>query len=279
MARKSQTTSDNSVTYESEIQTKETKVEYPKNYADGPGKFQRNTFGLLGDVDYEFAEDGSVNWRSMIKDEHLFPNRSWFDLRKKDLPRSIDGLKDHQLLIKLSGIKELAKLRGFTDVSYEVVKCQPDHVAVICHMSFLPNYETGGKAVQFQDMANATLDNTSSFATKFLETIACNRAFVRCVRNFLNVHIVGDDEIDKSNNPGGGTNNSSLNISPSLTPYSMVQNLAKEKLNCANFEEFRTVLRDWWQSEKYKNNEVKDWNDYDDIPASQARVLMKLINS
>jgi hypothetical protein len=93
---------------------------YIKNYKDGPGKFIRNEFGLLDNVDYEFAEDGSVNWRSMIKDEHLFPNKSWFDLRKKDVPRSIDGLKDHQLLIKLSGIKELAKLRGFTDVYYDV---------------------------------------------------------------------------------------------------------------------------------------------------------------
>jgi len=277
MARKSQSTSDNSVTYESEIQTKETKVKYPKNYADGPGLFQRNTFGLLGNVDYVFSEDGSVNWRSMIKDEHLFPNRSWFDLRKKDVPRTIDGLGDHQLLIKLSGIKELAKLRGFTDIAYEVVKCQPDHVAVICRMTFLPNYETGGKPVQFQDMANATLDNTSSFATKFLETIACNRAFVRCVRNFLNVHIVGDDEIDKSNNPGGA-NNSSPNISPSLTPYSMVENLAKEKLNCSSFQEFKVVLREWWKSERYQNNNAKDWNDYSDISPTDARILMKLIN-
>ena len=277
MTNKSKSSSDNSVTYQSKTEAKELKVKYPKNYADGPGLFQRNAFGLLGNVDYVFAEDGSVNWRSMIKDEHLFPNRSWFDLRKKDVPRTIDGLGDHQLLIKLSGIKELAKLRGFTDVAYEVVKCQPDHVAVICRMTFLPNYETGGKPVQFQDMANATLDNTSSFATKFLETIACNRAFVRCVRNFLNVHIVGDDEIDKSNNPGGG-NNSSLNISPSLTPYSMVQNLAKEKLNCSNFEEFKVILRDWWKDGKYQNEKAKDWNDFSDISPTDARILMREIN-
>jgi hypothetical protein len=275
MARKSQSTSDNSVTYESETEVKETKISYPKNYIDGPGRFKRNQFGLLDHVDYTFAEDGSVNWRSMIKDEHLFPNRSWFDLRKKDVPRTIDGLGDHQLLIKLSGIKELAKLRGFCDVSYEVVKCQPDHVAVICRIKFLPNYETGGKVVEFQDMANATLDNTSSFATKFLETIACNRAFVRCVRNFLNVHIVGDDEIDKSNSPSGNSGS----ISPTLTPYSMVENLAKEKLNCANFEEFKSVLRDWWKSEKYQNDNAKDWNDYSDISPTDARILMRLINS
>jgi hypothetical protein len=275
MTRKSESTSENSVTYESEISTKQTKVSYPKNYKEGPGKFKRNPFGLLDYVDYEFAEDGSVNWRSMIKDEHLFPNKSWFDLRKKDVPRSINGLGDHQLLIKLSGIKELAKLRGFSDVSYEVVKCQPDHVAVICRIRFLPNYETGGQPVEFQDMANATLDNTSSFATKFLETIACNRAFVRAVRNFLNVHIVGDDEIDKSNNPGGKPTSS---ISPTLTPSSMVESLAKEKLNCSNFEEFRVILRDWWKSGKYQNDSVKNWNDYTDISPTDTRILMKLIN-
>ena len=271
--RKSQSSTEQSVTYESEVVVKKEKITYPKNYADGPGRFKRNSFGLLDNVDYTFSDDGSVNWRSMIKDEHLFPNKSWFDMRRKDVPRTIDGLGDHQLLIKLSGIKELAKLRGFSDVAYEVVKCEPDHVAVICRVTFLPNYETGGKAVVFQDMANATLNNTSNFATKFLETIACNRAFVRAVRNFLNVHIVGDDEIDKSTAPAP-----TANVSMGLTPSSMVEGLAKEKLSCANFEEFRTVLRDWWQSGKYKNNEVKDWNDYDDIPASQARVLMKLIN-
>lgn len=272
--RKSQSSTEQSVTYESEVVLKKEKITYPKNYADGPGRFKRNSFGLLDNVDYTFADDGSVNWRSMIKDEHLFPNKSWFDMRRKDVPRTIDGLGDHQLLIKLSGIKELAKLRGFSDVAYEVVKCEPDHVAVICRVTFLPNYETGGKAVVFQDMANATLNNTSNFATKFLETIACNRAFVRSVRNFLNVHIVGDDEIDKSTAPAP-----TANVSMGLTPSSMVEGLAKEKLSCANFEEFRTVLRDWWQSGKYKNNDVKDWNDYEDIPASQARILMKLINS
>jgi hypothetical protein len=247
---------------------------YMKNYKEGPGKFIRNEFGLLDNVDYEFSEDGSVNWRAMIKDENLFPNKSWFSLRKKDLPRSIIGLKDYQLLIKLSGIKELAKLRGFTDVYYDVEKCEEGHVAVKCSITFSPNYETGNLPVVFSDMANATLNNTSSFATKFLETIACNRAFVRCVRNFLNVHIVGDDEIDKSNQTA-----SSNSSAGSLTPSSMIESLAGDKLNCSSFEEFKVILRDWWKTGKYKNDSVKDWNDYSDIPPTESRVLMKVMNS
>ena len=80
---KTKTTTDNSVTIESDVTIKERQIVYPKNYDQGPAKFKRNPFGLLDYVDYEFNEDGSVNWRSMIKDEHLFPNKSWFDLRKR----------------------------------------------------------------------------------------------------------------------------------------------------------------------------------------------------
>ena len=49
----------------------------------GPNLFQRDENGLLKNIQYDFNEDGSVNWRSMIREEYLFPNKSWFELRKK----------------------------------------------------------------------------------------------------------------------------------------------------------------------------------------------------
>jgi hypothetical protein len=282
---KSESSSDNSVTIEAVANGEGdslTKVPWVKEAEvadnpnlEGPQKYRRDQYGLLVNASYIFNEDGSVNWRAMIKDDQLFPNRSWFEGRKKDVPNSIEGLKDHQLLIKLGGIKELARLRGFSSVSYNMEKCESDHVAVTCTICFTANYETGSRTIAFQDVANATLNNTSSFATKFLETIACNRAFVRCVRNFLNVHIVGDDEIDKSNSK---SNFSGVTTGAALTPEGMLLTASKEKLNCSNFEEFKVVLRDWWKSNKYQNPAVKEWNDFSDIPAIESRVLMKLIN-
>ena len=109
-----------------------------------PTLYVREESGLLKNVDYAWNNDGSVNWRAMIREEHLFPNKSWFEARNKEVPTSIDGLADHQLLIKLGGIKELAKLRGFKSVSYTVNKCTESHVAVTCEIEFLPNYETHG---------------------------------------------------------------------------------------------------------------------------------------
>ena len=159
--------------------------------------YKRNEAGLLEGVDYTFNDDGSVDWRAMIDPKHLYPNKGWFESRGEPMPRSPEGLADNQLLIKLSGIKELAKLRGFDAVTYDVIKCEKDHVAVKCRIHWVPNFESGtyyslkqgdddyfNSRVSFEDIANATTENTSNFAQKFLETIAANRAFVRCVRNF-----------------------------------------------------------------------------------------------
>lgn len=243
----------------------------------GPQNYQRDENGLLKNVQYSFNEDGSVNWRAMIKEEHLFPNKSWFEMYKKPMPKTIKGLRDNQLLIKLSGIKELAKLRGFDSVSFETVKCAHDHVAVKCCVSFMQNYETGSSCY-YEDMANATFNNTSSFATKFLETIACNRAFVRAVRNFLNVHIVGDDEIDKSDNK------SLQGISPpssttSLSPNSLLQSFMEKESGSASFPDFKDKLRKLWSEEKYRNEDAKDWSGFEDIPAKEARILLGILKS
>jgi len=244
----------------------------------GPKHYQRDEHGLLKNVQYVFNEDGSVNWRAMIKEEHLFPNKSHFEMYKKPVPKSIEGLRDNQLLIKLSGIKELTRLRGFDSVNFETVKCEPDHVAVKCCVSFIPNYETG-KMCFYEDMANATFNNTSSFATKFLETIACNRAFVRAVRNFLNVHIVGDDEIDKSDGTQIGQNIENKTSSTNLSPNSMLETAVVKNLNCATFEEFKEKLREFWSKNLYRNDLAKEWSSFSDIPAKEARILLKVVKS
>jgi len=232
----------------------------------GPESFQRDEHGLLKNIQYVFNDDGSINWRKMVNDEHLFPNAQAFN---GSPPNSIEGIPDHKLLIKLAGIKELARLRGFSDISYEVVKCELDHVAVVCTINFIGNYETSNESISFQDMANATLDNTHDFGQSFLETMACNRSFVRAVRNFLNIHIVGADEIDKSNKKSSFKKS---NSKPSLSPQSMLDTAFD-----GNFDDFISDLRKLWAKNIYKNKDITNWKSFDDIPIKEARVLIKLI--
>ena len=244
------------------------------------GKIQ-SIITYMNKTDFKYNENGSVNWRAMVKPEYLYPNKDWFELRGKPIPDSVEGLADNQLLIKLGGLKELAKLRGYTRVSYDVVKCERDYVVVKCEISWkalvgktpIPCLED---ACCFEDMANATLENTNDFCAKFLETIATNRAFVRCVRNYLGINIVGDDEIDKSKNKVAVYENSESNI-VNITPQGLLKKQAKDKLGCESFDEFKTYLRKLWQEETYKNEEAKSWNDFTSIPAKECRKLSSFI--
>jgi len=248
----------------------------------GPNSYKRDNNGLLECVPYEFNKDGSVNWRAMIKPEFLYPNKGWFEARKKETPKSIKGLKDNQLLIMLGGIKDLARVRGFHNCTFETENISDGYVVSKCNIDWIGNYESSLDKQSYQDVANATLQNTSAFCAKFLETIACNRAFVRCVRNFLNIHIVGADEIDNSNKAETGDSVEydgfdSQNIA--LTPQKTLQKAFNEKSGSDSIEEFKGLLREFWSNETYRNQDAKSWSDFSDIPAKECRRLITLVKS
>jgi len=156
-------------------------------------KIERDTNGLLSGVDYVFNEDGLIDWRKMIKSEYLVPNKD------KTNETDVTKLKDYQLIILLGGIKELAQIRGYTSVAYDLVSPSSDYVAATCKISWKPNYETEGEEVVFSAIGDASPNNTSGFGQAFLAACAENRAFVRCVRNFLRINIVAQEELSGSN--------------------------------------------------------------------------------
>lgn len=184
-----------------------------------PKNFNRNEFGLLETppIPYVYNEDGSVNWRKMIRLEFLVPNK------QRTQETDISKLEDKDLLILLGGIKELAQIRGFTCVSYDVPEAGPNYVIASCYINWIANYETNNKEVSFQALADASPDNTQSFARNYLAAIAENRAFVRCVINFLKINIVGQDEI------GAKTNFEELAPENPVSPAAVLSNLMKEK--------------------------------------------------
>ena len=139
----------------------------------GQEKVSRDENGLLENIQYIFNEDGFVDWRAMINDEHLYPNKGWFERCDKEVPDSVEGLKDHQLLIKLSGIKELLKLRGYKSVSFTVIEASYDRAVVKCQVKFTPNYETNHNSIDFTEVANATSNNCDGFSVKFYANRMC----------------------------------------------------------------------------------------------------------
>ncbi len=157
--------------------------------------WERNQKGLLNFVPYQYNFDGSINWRKMVKPEYLVVNRQNFERRKTEVPQSIEGLDDADLLILLGGIKDLAKLRGYTSVVHTPYATTPDYCCVKTTICWTPNFETNNQPVCFDSLADASIKNTQSFARFYLAAIAENRGFVRAVRNFLGINIAGKDEV------------------------------------------------------------------------------------
>jgi hypothetical protein len=210
-----------------------------------PKVLKRNEYGLLEDppIPYVFNDDGYVNWRKMIRPEFLVPNK------QRTQETDISKLEDKDLLILLGGIKELAQIRGFTCVSYDVPEAGPNYVIASCYINWIGNYETSNVDVSFQALADASPDNTQSFARNYLAAIAENRAFVRCVRNFLKINIVGQEEI------GTKVVDEPAPENP-MSPATVLYNLMKEKN--ISFEQIQKRL----VKDKYeKAEEITSIND------------------
>lgn len=245
----------------------------------------RDERGLLTNVNYIFNQDGSINWRAMVKPAHLYPNKGAFERFGKPVPDSIEGLEDNKLLIKLAGIKEVAKLRGYSSIDFQFPKLERDYVVATCRINWITNFESTNQidgddnwhCNSYMDVANATSENTDGFGQKFLETIAANRAFVRAVRNYLGIHIVGEDEIDKK---GSGKVIAASDHSSDVTPQGVLKNKFRDSEHNSGgdeFENFKEFLRSLWKSETYRNPDTSKWNAWTDIPVKEARALIKFI--
>lgn len=162
---------------------------------------KRNEFGLLETIDYIFNDDGTVNYKEMLfqHPEFLVPNRKNFEKRGQKAPEDIKDIEDKDLLILLAGVKWVSALRGYTSVEQYVFSSNSEFVSGKCRINWIGNFETSNQSIIFEDTADASVHNTSGFGKVFLTTICGNRAFVRNVRNFLRIPILGSDEISADN--------------------------------------------------------------------------------
>lgn len=219
-----------------------------------PYPWKRNEYGLLEHVNYIFNEDGSVNWRKMIKPEFLVPKKG---IEETDVSK----LEDKQLLILLGGIKDLARKRGYSYVCHDSLYVVPGYVALKTSIQWVGNYETDNAEVTFSSCADAHKGNTTGFTQEHLAAMAENRAFCRCVRNFLNINIVSREEISDET-PAIETNNG-------VQPRNILAGLLKN--NNISFENLKNRLI----KEEIENSE--NWESIKDIPTDQIFQIMDVV--
>lgn len=242
--------------------------------------FARNEqTGLINNKTYFLKSNGKIDWRAMIEPEYLVFNRQWENEIVQRYNKPLDKLnvsevEDKYLLILLGGIKELADLRGFAEVRQQVVSVSPVQATATCHITWIPNFETSGRQVTFGDGASATIENTTGFGSSFLETIALNRAFVRAVRNFLRIDIVGQDEVFFKKNQ---SNSTSSNQTIAFTPNALLQQKCEQK--GISFEKFVKVVGDKYKDKLSSSTAVYSWTGFNDIAPFDAGTLLEILKS
>lgn len=234
-------------------------------------KINRDANGLLVDkkVNYIFEENGMIDWRKMINTDHLYANPS-----KKLSETDVTKLKDTELCILLSGLKELAQIRGYSKVEYDVQTPSSDYVVANCKITWVPNYETEGQEVTFSAVADSSVQNTAPiFGNYFLATTAENRAFARCVRSFLRINIVSKEEMAESSvqNNIYRSNGNVPSSSSSGTPEESLTEAMKEK--GISFDRVKAKLI------KEEVEGAEDFESVSDIPKQKIFQLISRIKS
>lgn len=160
-----------------------------------------NEAGLLEGTAYHYRADGFVDWRRSIPREYLYIARESEETMVKRFGKPVDEIditqvEDRYLRVYLGGWKHLLKTRGYLSLDNPCTFVTPEKAVATCTIVFRPSFETGGNAISYSWTASASLFNTSGdISQAFLESTACNRAFSLCLRGFLNIGIVGHDEI------------------------------------------------------------------------------------
>jgi len=228
-----------------------------------PKAITRNVYGLLEDenVNCIFNVVGLINCGAMFKTQYLVANR------QRTQENDVSKLEDKDLLILLGGIKELAQIRGYTTVEYKVFAASENYFATSCRITWLPNYETNGKEIVFEALADATCNNTKSFARFFLAAIAENRAFVRCVRNFLKINIVSQEELGDAKL----LDEESSNQDNPTSPHALLEKVMRDKN--INFDQVKRKLT----KEKIENAE--NFTSINDIPKVKIFELVERLKN
>ncbi len=241
----------------------------PIEIAPAPN-YERDERGLIKGVEYKFNQNGTVNWRAMIDPVHLVPNKANFKKRNQEVPDSIEGLDDSDLVVLLSGWRALSFLRGRIELLHTPIVASPEYFAVKTSIKWIPNYESHGFPVTWDALGDASITNTSGMFRYFLAAIADNRGFTRAVRSFLNVNIVGQDELgDTPKDESEGSQRSGTK-SDSGTGEFLFSFLKKRKIKFAAFKNL--MIKDGVEG-------AEDWLVPSDVPEDKVMELVEKVKA
>lgn len=229
----------------------------------------RDERGLLKGIEYTFTDLGFVDWRKCVKPEYIVLNRvamakAGVDtklLSAEETNKYLLEVPEDKTLIKLAGFRDLLRVRGFTRVDQKLISTN-DGVMCECSITFSPNFETDYKESTYTGVAGAAPSNVAPEFSQFLPAIASNRAFGRCVREFLGIETVMLEEM-----------NPNEEVKVADAPNNPIK-FVKDKCNEKGIS-FDTLLKDL----NGRGHSDPNWISFESLPVSVAFVALESIKA
>ncbi len=233
--------------------------------------------GLLEGFNYIRSEDGRINWKAhlnvkwlRVKDDKKAEVEKKYGKSVREL--DLSTVEDYYLYVTLGGYNEVARLRGFDSLIHSVDYVDSQKAVVTCTIRFIPNVEEPG-GLTCAGVASGSIYNISPDFASFMETIAENRAFVRCVRRALNINIVGAEELGKGVAlPASQAPESVPEETASLKPYAVLEKTCRE-LGVT----FETLKGRSIASKALLKGDATQWTDWRDIDKGDVWTLLDKI--
>ena len=191
-----------------------------------------------------------IDWFKKIKPEYIILSSSskkileekyemdFAEIQEKMQKGELE-VEDKYKLILLDGLKDVARQHGYKSITYPHTFISEDgsYVEKVCRIEWGWGEKSCPSYCIFEDSADAHKNNTFSWYGDYLSTAATNRAFARCVRNFLGISILGADEIGSSKED---SNVNSVVESTPLQLHALLKEMAKIK--GYNFESIKSEM-------------------------------------
>jgi len=211
-----------------------------------------------------------IDWKKHLEDnpEFLVLNKQMAKsygkidsekISKKKEKEVLDSVDEKFKIILLQFFKDILHKEGFESIDYEPLgPSHESYTGLCCKIKWTNGKVTSG-------IGDAHYCNTNSFAKYYLGPIAENRSFVRAVKAYFNISMLGADEIGEIPKEN---DTSALSIGAPTGPIFTLRKTSKEQLGITSFDEFKQFLRDRVKSHPkeawIKPSEYDDWAEYGD---------------
>lgn len=215
-----------------------------------------------------------VKWRELIDESFLYINEGYYTRKEKPLPDDVSKAEDDGVIIRLSGLRDLASKHGYKSVNYEPLSLNDDGCVMRCRISWEPTTYNGYRDVVTEGIASVNKENTFGVAFKFKEANASNRAFARAVREYFCISSACEEELDKPDFTKENVTPSIKNARPrNLRSNKVLEKTVAAYLDVDTFLEFREKFIKPRLEALSLSDDILSCENYDDIPNDLCKKL------